>query len=268
MSTITLLTDFGVHDEYVGVMKGVILGVNPSARIVDITHHIDPQDILQAAYLIPSYCPYFSKGTVHIIVVDPGVGSDRAIIALEMTGQFFLAPDNGVLSLQLDSGTADSLVRIDKANFFLEPVSRTFHGRDIFAPVGAHISAGVDIQKMGTSIDIGQLVRLDIQKPRFNKRGELIGTIISIDRFGNLITNIRLNDVNQILRSQPETKLIIEIGKSRVQGISESYQGAESRNPLAIIGSRGYLEIAVNRDSAQDRLKLEKGDMVKLTSRQ
>jgi S-adenosylmethionine hydrolase len=267
MSTITLLTDFGVHDEYVGVMKGVILGVNPSARIIDITHHIDPQDILQAAYLIPSYCPYFPKGTVHIIVVDPGVGSDRTIIALEMTDQFFLAPDNGVLSLQLESGAADSLVSIENADFFLEPVSRTFHGRDIFAPVGAYISMGIDIKKMGTPLNKSQLVRFDVRKPRFNNRGELIGTIISIDRFGNLMTNIRSNDVNQILGSQPATKLMIEIGKSHIQGLSESYQGTESENPLAIIGSRGYLEIAVNRGSAQGRLKLEKGDLVKLTSR-
>lgn len=262
MSIITLLTDFGEDDEFVGVMKGVILGVNPSASIIDITHRIDPQDIVQAAYLIPSYYTFFPKGTVHIIVVDPGVGSDRPIIALEMAGHVFLAPDNGVLSLLLDSGYIDSIVSVNNQNYFLTPVSQTFHGRDIFAPVGAYISMGIDVGKTGTPLGKRDLVRLDIQKPHLTDKGKLVGAIISIDRFGNLITNIKLSDVNESFGSHPDAILQVEVGKRKIEGLSESYQGAGIENLLAIIGSRGYLEIAVNRGSAHGRLKVKKGDLV------
>ena len=203
MSIITLLTDFGEEDEFVGVMKGVILGVNPSATIIDISHRVDPQDIVEAAYRIPSYYKFFPRGSVHIIVVDPGVGSNRAIIALEMAGHVFLAPDNGVLSLLLDCGDIDSIVRVNNKDFFLTPVSQTFHGRDIFAPVGAHISLGIAVGKTGTPVDKGDLFDLDLQKPRLTDDGKLFGTIISIDRFGNLITNIELTHVNESFGSPP-----------------------------------------------------------------
>jgi len=262
MSIITLLTDFGEDDEFVGVMKGVILGVNPSASIIDITHRIDPQDIVRAAYLVPSYYTFFPKGTVHIIVVDPGVGSDRPIIALEMAGHVFLAPDNGVLSFLLDSGYIDSIVSVDNQNYFLTPVSQTFHGRDIFAPAGAHISMGIDVGKIGTPFGKEDLVRLDIKKPHLTDKGKLVGTIISIDRFGNLITNIKQSDVNESFESPPDAILQVEVGKHKIQGLSEIYQDAGIENLLAIIGSRGYLEIAVNQGSAHGRLKVKKGDLV------
>jgi S-adenosylmethionine hydrolase len=275
MSIITLLTDFGEADEFVGVMKGVILGVNPSASIIDITHAIDPQDIVQAAYLIPSYYTFFPKGTVHIIVVDPEVGSDRPIIALEMAGHVFLAPDNGVLSLLLDNRYIDSIVSVNNQNYFLTPVSQTFHGRDIFASVGAHISTGIDVGKTGIPLSKKDLVRLNIQKPHFTDKGKLVGAIISIDRFGNLITNIKLSDVNESFGSHPDAIFQVEVGKRKIVGLSESYQGAgglsESyqgagiENLLAIIGSRGYLEIALNRGSAHGHLKVEKGDLVYLS---
>jgi len=267
MATITLLTDFGEDDEFVGVMKGVILGVNPSVSIIDITHRIDPQDIVRAAYLIPSYYPFFPKGTVHIIVVDPGVGSNRPIIALEMRGHIFLAPDNGVLSLLLDTGRIDSIVRVNNRKFFLTPVSRTFHGRDIFAPLGAHISMGIDIGKTGPPLVKKDLVRLDVQKPHLADNGKLVGAIISIDRFGNLITNIKLSDLNKSFGSHPDGTLQVEVGKRKIEGLSESYQAAGIENLLAIIGSRGYLEIAVNRGSARGRLKVKKGDLVCLSVR-
>jgi S-adenosylmethionine hydrolase len=267
MAIITLVTDFGDEDEFVGVMKGVILGVNPSASIVDITHRIDPQDIVKAAYLIPSYYPFFPEGTVHLIVVDPGVGSSRQIIALEMAGHVFLAPDNGVLSLLLDSEYIDTIVSVNNQNYFLTPVSHTFHGRDIFASVGAHISMGIEVAKTGTPHAKGALVRLDAQQPRLTERGKLVGTIISIDRFGNLITNIQLNDIKESLGSHPEAMLQIEVGKQKIDGLSESYQDAGIENLLAIIGSRGYLEIALNRGSACGRLKVKKGDLVYLSIR-
>ena len=262
MSIITLLTDFGEEDEFVGVMKGVVLSVNPSATIIDISHRVDPQDIVEAAYRIPSYYKFFPRGSVHIIVVDPGVGSNRAIIALEMAGHVFLAPDNGVLSLLLDCGDIDSIVRVNNKDFFLTPVSQTFHGRDIFAPVGAHISMGIAVGKTGTPVGRGDLVGLDLQKPWLTDDGKLVGIIISIDRFGNLITNIELSHVTELFGSPPDATLQVEVRKHKIEGLSASYQQAAIENLLAIIGSRGYLEIAVNQGSAQRRLKVKKGDLI------
>lgn len=148
MSIVTLLTDFGIEDAYVGTMKGVILSVNPSTVIIDITHHIEPQNLIRAAYIISSFYKYFPQGSVHIVVVDPGVGSDRAIIAVNVMKHIFLAPNNGVLTLLLDEDEIESIVRVENTRFFLKPVSQTFQGRDIFAPVGAYISKGIDIQTL------------------------------------------------------------------------------------------------------------------------
>ena len=212
MSIITLLTDFGIEDGYVGTIKGVILSVNPSAMIVDITHQIDPQDLIEAAYVIKSSYRYFPKGTVHVIVVDPGVGSDRAIVALEMMGHIFLAPDNGVLTLLLDEGRLDSITRVNNSQYFLEPLSQTFHGRDIFAPVGAHISKGVDLKKLGSGLNRNDLVHLSIRKPSISDEGELVGTIVSVDRFGNCITNIDLSCLEKFYKPGSEKNLVIAIG--------------------------------------------------------
>ena len=262
MSIITLTTDFGVDDEYVGVMKGVILSINPAAIIVDITHHIKPQDLIQTAYTIKCSYKYFTKGSIHIVVVDPGVGSDRAILAVEMMGYVFLAPDNGVLSLVMDEGNIDSIVRIDNSNYFLDSVGRTFHGRDIFAPVGAHISMGVEIKELGTLIDQKDLVYLDVQKPHISGEGELVGTIVSVDRFGNLITDIEFESIEKFCK--PDRELQIIIGKIRITGLSKSYESVKPQTPLAIIGSRGYLEIAVNSGSAGRSFVADKGDTVRL----
>ena len=152
MSIITLLTDFGTEDAYVGVMKGVILSINPSAEVVDVCHYINPQDLIEAAYLIKSSYRYFPKGTIHIIVVDPGVGGNRLIVAVKLSGHIFLAPDNGVLTLLLDEGEVDTIVRVENTHYFLNSISQTFHGRDIFAPVGSHLSRGVFIENLGSKL--------------------------------------------------------------------------------------------------------------------
>ena len=269
MPIITLLTDFGIDDEYVGVMKGVILSINPSATIVDITHHIDPQDLIQAAYTIKSSYRYFPEGTVHIVVVDPGVGSNRAILALEMMGHIFLAPDNGVLTLLMDDGDIDSIIRVDNSSYFLEYVSRTFHGRDIFAPVGAHISMGVEIKKLGAPVKKRDLVHLPVQYPCISDNGELVGTIISIDRFGNLITNIDLKNLEEFCKAErvgpaDTERLEIRIGKTEITGLSKNYESVRPQSPLAVIGSRGYLEIAVNCGNARNYFAAEKGDVVRV----
>ena len=264
MSIITLLTDFGTEDAYVGVMKGAILSINPSAVVVDVCHYIDPQDVIEAAYLIKSSYRYFPRGTVHIIIVDPGVGGNRSIVAVEFSGHIFLAPDNGVLTLLMDDGKFDVIVRVENTHYFLNPISQTFHGRDIFAPVGAYISKGVPIEKLGPHLGLQDLIRLSIPKPYISDKDELIGTIISIDRFGNCISNINENCLNKFVKNGSEKRLEIKIGKTVIKSLSRSYADVGSGCPLAIIGSFGYLEIALNCDNASRQLNVEKGDPLTL----
>ncbi len=262
MSVITLLTDFGTKDEYVGVMKGVILSVNPGARIVDISHAVDPQDLLQTAFLIDAAWPYFPEGTVHVLVVDPGVGSQRAIVAIRKSGHMFLAPDNGVLTCLLEANDMEKAVRIDNAAFFLDPVSGTFHGRDIFAPVAGHLSSGRAMRDVGTAIDPRYLVRLSIAKPKANRHNEICGMVLSVDRFGNLITNIHQNQVKPLLDASAEMAPEIRVGDKTIVGIHLSYHQAAAGEPVAIIGSRRYLEIAVNLGNAAEYFNARKGDSV------
>jgi len=266
MSIITLITDFGTDDEYAGIMKGVILSLNPSAVIVDITHHIDPQDIVQAAYTIYSSYRYFPQGTVHVVVVDPTVGSDRKIIAFKIKDHIFLAPDNGVLTLLINEGNINSIARIDNTSYFLDPVSRTFHGRDIFAPVSAHLSMGVPIKNLGTPVAQKNLICLSILQPSFSDNGELVGSIFSIDHFGNLITNINLDYLEKIDDTVPGKKLCIHVGRDKISGLSQNYSSTIPGHPLAIIGSRGYLEISVNGGNAANHFMVEKGDVVRIST--
>jgi len=261
---ITLLTDFGTKDEFAGVMKGVILSVNPCATIVDITHHIDAQDVFQAAYIIQSAYKYFPKGTIHVVVVDPGVGSNRRILAAEIQGYIFLAPDNGVLTLAIDNEETGRIIHVENSEYFLKSVSNTFHGRDIFAPVAAHISKGLDIRRLGKPLSKKDLIRLDILKPYISDNNELIGVIISVDRFGNLITNIDSDCLESFCKADMGKNFVIHIGKDKITGLSQSYAGVKHHHPLAIISSRGYLEIAVNCGDAKSYFNVEKGDMVRI----
>ena len=262
MSIITLITDFGVDDEYVGVMKGVILSINPAAVIVDITHHIEPQDLIQAAYIIKHSFKYFPEGTVHVVVVDPEVGSERAIIAFEMKGHIFLAPDNGVLTLFMDEANIGLIVRVKDSRYFLESVSRTFHGRDIFAPVAAYLSKGIRIKALGVPTDKVDLERLSVEHAGISNSGELVGAIVFIDRFGNLITNIDAKSIDKFCKACKEERLEFRIGQNKIIGLSKSYESAQPQSPLAIIGSRGDLEIAVNCGNARRYFMAERGDTV------
>lgn len=264
MSIITLLTDFGNQDEYVGLMKGVILSINPRVTIVDITHHINNQDVVHAALTIHSSYRYFPAGTVHLIVVDPGVGTDRALLALEKKKHFFIAPDNGVLTRLFADADIAKLIRISNSNFFLSPVSRTFHGRDIIAPVGAHLSKGVELSKLGPEMNPQEAIRLDNLQARLLKNGDLIGRIIAIDHFGNLISNIETTQLAPYDQAGPRTRLKIKIGSHVIHGLSETYADVRSEATLALIGSRGYLEIAVNCGSAEQKLKARRGDVVRV----
>ena len=268
MSVITLLTDFGSADEYVGVMKGVILSINPSAVIIDISHHIEPQDISQAAYMLQSAAPYFPPATVHIVVVDPGVGSDRPILAVKTARDVFIAPDNGVLSAIMDREDIEAMVRVENSRYFLTPVSHTFHGRDIFAPVGAHLAGGLHIQQLGPAVGLTESVRLQLPKPRIVNAHELVGTVIARDRFGNLVTCIDSAIVDTFRRGTSPEKLCVFIGRSKIAGIRTSYNSVPIGDPLAIIGSRGLLEIAVNRGSAVQYIEAVIGDAVTLSFRE
>jgi hypothetical protein len=265
MPVISILSDFGINDEYVGVMKGVMLSICPSVSIVDITHQIDPQDIHQAAYLVPSYYHFFPEGTVHIVVVDPGVGTRRGILAVKHREHFFIAPDNGVLTLLLNAEKSDRIIHVDNPAYFLEPLSSTFHGRDIFAALGAHLSCGTRLDALGSSINVEDTVRLKDLRCRISQAGELIGKIVSIDRFGNLITNIDSISLAAFCKTGALRRPQINIGSFVISELSNTYSDAAPSAPLALIGSRNYLEIAVNRGSAKKKLQASKGDPVRLT---
>ena len=263
---ITLTTDFGTSDAYVGVMKGVILGINPNVQVVDITHAVPPQDIHEAAFLIHSACHYFPKGTIHTIVVDPGVGSERRAMVCQTCRAFFVCPDNGILTYllqEIENGGEQpaNVVAIQNPAYYLPEVSQTFHGRDIFAPVAAHLSLGVPLADIGPPVQ--NLIRLPVPTLEVSD-DSLTGEIIKIDGFGNAITNISESALSHLERvSTGETSIYeIRVGSVRLDRRNRAYAESEVGEPLAIIGSFGMLEIAVNGGSAEKDLGLKRGDTV------
>ena len=244
---ITLTTDFGTQDWFVGTMKGVILGINPRATIVDLTHEIPPGDIRAGAFSLAASCRHFPKGTIHVTVVDPGVGSARRAIAVQTDRHSFIGPDNGVLSFALATEKIKSIRRLENEKYFLQPVSRTFHGRDIFAPVAAHLSRGIAIQKLGPAQK--DVVHPPWPKPR--ERGNQIeGQVLYIDRFGNAITNIP----NAVLKNRRACAVFS--GRKRLCDVKAFYQSVPVGRAVAVPGSTGFLEIAINGGSAAERLGL------------
>lgn len=259
MPVISLLTDFGLTDPYVGIMKGVISSVCPEARIIDITHRIAPQDVEDAAYILSASYPYFPKDTVHVAVVDPGVGSRRRIVAVKTEAGVFIAPDNGLLSLVLEEQSVLAVFCVENPDIFIHPVSRTFHGRDIFAPAAARLACGMKIEDLGDRIDDNSLVRFDFgSPPGLDEKGMLCGSIIAVDRFGNLISNIRRQDIKEAFGAcvSFRQQICVYAGGRIIRGISDSYISVSKGAPLAIIGSSGRLEISVNAGSAETKLKL------------
>jgi S-adenosylmethionine hydrolase len=251
---ITLTTDFGLKDPYVGVMKGVILSIHPDARPIDLTHRVKAGSVVQASALIQEAYPYFSKGTVHVGVVDPGVGSDRRPIVVETKDHFFVGPDNGLLWPIIAVNPPAKVVHLTERKYFLPQVSQTFHGRDIFAPVAAYLSRGVDPSMMGPPI--GDPVQLHLPRPR--QKGDVLwGQVFRVDRFGNLITNIQRKDLDRYLASaQP----IIKVGDLVVESVHQTYAEVKAGEVLALIGSSGCLEIAVNLGRASERVEGDSGD--------
>lgn len=273
-SVITLTTDFGVDDAYVATMKGVILSINPEANIVDITHSIEPQNIRQAAFILDYSYRYFPKKTVHVAIVDPGVGSERRGVVLKTPSALFVAPDNGVLSYVIDElssnedltvqyskdqnlvtlGNGFEAIAITEPRFWRHPVSTTFHGRDIFAPVAAALSLDISPYELGEKITSLQI--FPIPKPFVEYQGNLAGNVLYVDHFGNLITNIKKSDL-------PGKDILIEAAGHSIQGITNYY--AEGEGLMAIIGSSGYLEISLKNGNAADFLNIGIGDEIKVT---
>lgn len=255
-SIITLITDFGLQDGYVGVMKGVMANINPLANVIDISNTIAAQDIFQAAFVLNKSYNYFPKGTIHVVVVDPGVGSDRKILCLKTEDYLFLAPDNGVLSLVITKEGSPSIREVTNGKFFLPTISNTFHGRDVFAPVAAHLSNGVNHKELGERVE--KIKKIDLPKPILSPDGKLTAEIIYVDSFGNLITNVNEKVVDRMKVGLE--RVSITMGRRRISGICNSYTDVGDNEALAIFGSSGYLEISVNRGSAGDVFKLKKGD--------
>lgn len=252
---VTLLTDFGSADPYVGIVKGVILGINPRARLVDVTHGIPPQDVRRAALALATAYPFFPRGTVHLAVVDPGVGGDRHPLAVHADGHYFVGPDNGVLSFALERPDAVAVAPTDPA-YHRPTVSRTFHARDVFAPVAAHCSRGVPLERLGPRVE--DPVRLAWSRPR--RQGDrIVGVVVLADHFGNLLTSITARD----LPAGPGA-CRLEIGGRVVDGLAGTYSERPRGHLGALIDSSGRVEIFVRDGSARDRLRVGPGAPVSL----
>ena len=255
MSIITLITDFGDIDPFVGIMKGVILSICPEAHIIDISHNISPHNILAANWILRCSYHYFPKGTIHLCVVDPGVGSLRKPILLETSNYFFIGPDNGMFNVILEQEIITNAIELTEEKYWLKNISKTFHGREIFAPVAAHLANKLSPLKLGRQINLKDLSRL----PTLNltkKENGYIGIVQYIDRFGNLITNIPDAYLTQ--------KISGGIKDNDFYGLTSSYSEGEKNKLFAIIGSHGFLEIAVNKGSAAKLIGASIGDEVKV----
>jgi len=262
MPVITLLTDFGLADEYVGVMKGVILSILPEAVIVDISHDIAPQDIREAAYMLSASYPYFKPGSIHVIVVDPGVGTNRRILYAEVDGHRFLAPDNGVLSLLMSQNTGADIIQVENKRYWRESISQTFHGRDIFAPVAAHLANGLAINALGRQMAAEDINYLPDLEPLRTDHATWSGCIIAVDRFGNLITNISVELLAGNHHDYGMERIVAEVSDQILDGSSLAYTHQPRGKAFVLVNSRGFLEIAVNQGSAASILKAAKGDPV------
>jgi hypothetical protein len=279
------MTDFGQRDSYVGIMKGVILRICPDAHIIDITHEIPPQDVTAAAYMLQTFTPYFPRGTIHVVVVDPGVGSQRQAIALETPQARYVGPDNGVFAPIWQAAHSTSAphelhaVALTEPRFWLPQVSATFHGRDIFAPVAAHLACGVALAELGTAVST--LATLPIAEPAWESERRLVGQVITIDHFGNGISNIT---TAHLARFGADTDLVVtvELPATDIHTTPQQWEGERQATvltthhltirhtyadvapgePLALIGSTGQLEVAVRNGNAAQTLGIVAGSSV------
>ncbi|CAM2068041.1 SAM-dependent chlorinase/fluorinase [Sulfidibacter corallicola] len=253
---ITLTTDFGGRDGFVGAMKGVILSINPDARIVDLSHGIPRQDVFAGAMVMRNACPYYPPGTVHVVVVDPGVGSDRRAIVAETTDAYYVLPDNGLITLVDQLTPVRAAYSIENMGFCLPEISRTFHGRDIFAPVAAHLSRGLSPEQVGPPLE--SFAELDLPTPSVS-HNLVRGSIVYADVYGNLFTNIGPAQISPHSKSWR-----LELNGKSVTGFCEYYSSVKEKLPLMIFGSSGFLEIAVNGGNALEYFGANVGDTFSL----
>jgi hypothetical protein len=252
---ITLTTDFGVSDHFAGTMKGVILGVNPEARMVDLCNAVGSFDVLDGAITIAQAYHFFPPDTIHLVVVDPGVGSARRPLLVTTSKHYFIAPDNGVLSLVMEKEERVSVRHITAEHYFLQPVSNTFHGRDIFAPCAGWLSKGVEPEKFGE--EITDYVRFAIPRPKPLSERSLKGLVLKVDRFGNLITNLTPENAPGVF--VPGAPVKISVGQMAVTRVIASYAEGQPGELFAVLNSMGFLEIACNRGAAAQLAKANRG---------
>ena len=257
---VTLTTDFGLSDHFVGTMKGVILNIAPHAEIVDICHSVEPFNILDGALTIAAAYKYFPESTVHVVVVDPGVGSARRPIIAASNRYNFVAPDNGVLSMMYAREQRLEVRQVTSGHYLLETVSNTFHGRDIFAPVAAYLAKGVHPEKFGPGIT--DYVRFQAPKPKPVGAQTLRGVVLKVDRFGNLITNFTPQDIPAVFETRTGFK--ISVGQREITALRASYSEGARGEVFAILGSMGYLEISANLGAADELTGAAKGTEVQV----
>lgn len=255
MALVTLTTDFGTTDPFAGIMKGVIAGRAPNARVIDVTHGIPAQDVLAGALVLRQAVPYFPPGTIHVAVVDPGVGGPRWPLCVETTRALFVGPDNGLLSLAAPKPEVLRIVHLTETRFFLPAPSATFHGRDVFAPVAAALATGTSPAALG--VEAQNMVRLALPAPAVEAH-RVQGQVIYVDGFGNLVTNVP----GELVEGMGRGELALRIRDVQVRGISTSYSAVAPGDPVAVVGSWGLVEVAVREGSARARLGVDVGEAV------
>ncbi len=260
---IALITDFGYKDPYIGVMKGVIKSINPDAEIVDLTHGITRHSILEAAVNLLVSAKYFPQGTIFVVVVDPGVGSERRALLVETNNYVLIGPDNGCLSLLMEKDGVKRAFDISSSRYRLANVSGTFHGRDVFAPIASWVSRGVPLEDIGVRIDVGSIARVRVEKPKYDL-GEktIMGRVLYIDLYGNVMTNVEANYIN-LVKAEYGSRLNVTVDSGEHQCIYEKSFSRVLRGELACyINSWGFLEVAVNMGDASQFLGVKPGDKI------
>ncbi|MDR8392990.1 SAM-dependent chlorinase/fluorinase [Aliifodinibius sp. S!AR15-10] len=254
---VTLTTDFGLQDYYVSAMKAVMLGIAPDVRMVDISHEVPDQDIMAGSWVLQNSAPLFPPNSVHLVVIDPGVGTDRNPIALKVDDQYYVGPDNGIFSLLTENKEFEA-VRLTNPKYWKEKPSNTFHGRDIFAPVAAHLSNGVELSELGEPVN--ELKTYRWASPIADKDG-LQGWIIHIDKFGNLVTNLPDTLIDEVIGERP---VKIYVGNMILDELVNTFGAVPEGEPAAYIGSAGMLEIGINKGDAAEMMSVKKGAQISL----
>jgi len=263
MTVISLMTDFGIKDGTTGVMKGVIWGISPAAQIADLSHMVQAQNIREAAYIFARSIPYFPKGSVHVVVVDPGVGTQRRPMAARIGDWFYVGPDNGTITGLLERGEQEgwqtSFVELNERKYWLSTISYVFHGRDIFSPVAAHLANGVALQDLGTAFD--NPVRLELPKPQQTNNGWR-GEVTHIDHFGNISTNIRVEHLGRAM--QEKEKVLVRLSGREIHGLVNTFGERPVGELIALVGSTGNLGVSVVNRNAVQELGTKVGDIVEV----